>query len=122
MYSGNLQSTSCLYNATAVPIHPSMLLQNRLSSMFRNILADGVGKITSVDNVWDHLKTTVLRVCSDDLWTMAQDDLFFASPGFLYGNKRIGPLRIRQVRIPAASCNSYYLQSMLSTSDQPLAR
>jgi hypothetical protein len=90
--------------------------------MFRNILADSVGKITSVDNVWEHLTTTILRVCSDDLWTMAQDDFFFASPGFLYGNKRIGPLRIRQVRIPAASCNSYYLQSMLSTSDQPMAR
>ena len=90
--------------------------------MFRSILMDGVGKITTVDNVWEHLKTTLLRVCSDDLWTMAQDDFFFASPGFLYGNKRIGPLRIRQVRIPAASCSSYYLQSMLSASDQPMAR
>ena len=94
----------------------------RLAALFRNILSNSVDKTVSPKNIWDSLASTIQQICSDDLWTMSRDDFFSAQPGFLFGNKRVGPMRIRQVRISASACSSYYLQSMLSTSEQALAR
>ena len=72
--------------------------------------------------MWDYLAGNILRICSDDMWTTAKDDFSAANPAYLYGNKRVGPMRIRQVRVPAVACNSYFLQSMLSADDQAKAR
>ena len=79
------------------------------------IVGPGV-EIMTVDDLWGFLDETVLKVLSDDLYKSLGDDFGSSrDSNFLYGNRRIEQLRIRQVRVPSQMCGQDFLNKILTT-------
>lgn len=56
----------------------------------------------TIDDFWDFFHHTVGVLVTDDAYTQAGDKFASARSGFVFGSKRIGPLRVRQAS--SASC------------------
>ena len=79
------------------------------------IVGPGV-EIKTVDDLWGFLDETALKVLSDDLYKTLGDDFGSSRDNnFLYGNRRIEQLRIRQVRVPSQMCGQDFLNKILTT-------
>ena len=71
----------------------------------------------TVEDFWSFTTHATSKVLSDDLYKTLGDDFGSSRDGnFLYGNKRIGQLRIRQVRVPSVMCQKEFLQTILGPS------
>lgn len=72
----------------------------------------------TIDNFWSFMQSGSLKVLSDDLYRQLGDDFGSSRDGnFLYGNRRIGQLRIRQVRVPSQMCDAQFLNTILTPSN-----
>ena len=69
----------------------------------------------TIDDFWVFLRGSTLKILSEDLYTTIGDD--FAQgrdANFLYGNRRIGQMRVRQVRVPSQMCDPKFLNVILT--------
>jgi len=99
----------------------------QFGNLFKKYLIEDQGwdsSLNTVEDFWAFIQSSTLKVLSDDIYTVLGDDFGAAAQneGFLYGNKRIGQLRIRQVRVPSDQCSSVYLERILSPDTADLAQ
>eukprot|EP00283_Hemiselmis_rufescens_P023968 CAMPEP_0173441862 /NCGR_PEP_ID=MMETSP1357-20121228/24180_1 /TAXON_ID=77926 /ORGANISM="Hemiselmis rufescens, Strain PCC563" /LENGTH=763 /DNA_ID=CAMNT_0014407473 /DNA_START=30 /DNA_END=2318 /DNA_ORIENTATION=- len=93
----------------------------QFADLFRKNIITGNGwdtDLTTVDQFWDFLLEATGAVLANDIFTRSFDDFFAAEPSFLYGNKRVGSLRIRQVRVPPSKCSTFYTSQLLAEGDE----
>uniref|UniRef100_A0A6U4VEQ5 EF-hand domain-containing protein n=1 Tax=Hemiselmis andersenii TaxID=464988 RepID=A0A6U4VEQ5_HEMAN len=97
----------------------------QFANLFRKNIITGNGwdtDLTTVDQFWDFLLEATGAVLANDIFTRAFDDFFAAEPSFLYGNKRVGSLRIRQVRVPPSKCSTFYTSQLLAEGDEQVKK
>jgi hypothetical protein len=76
-----------------------------------------LSSMKTVDDFFTFTSSAVTKVLSDDLYKTLGDDFGSSRENnFLYGNRRIGQLRIRQVRVPSVMCDKKFLQTILTPS------
>jgi hypothetical protein len=93
----------------------------QFADLFRKALLTDAGwdeGITTVDNFWDFLLQDAGMILANDLFTRQDDNFFAAESSFLYGNRRVGALRLRQVRVPPARCSSFYITRLLANEPE----
>lgn len=97
----------------------------QFANLFQSWLIDNDGWLDSlktVDDFWSFTRSGVSKVLGDDLYKVIGDDFGSSRAGsFLYGNRRIGQLRLRQVRVPSQQCSKTFLQNILGPSDPEYA-
>mmetsp|Transcript_42132 Transcript_42132/g.86104 ORF Transcript_42132/g.86104 Transcript_42132/m.86104 type:complete len:800 (+) Transcript_42132:150-2549(+) len=99
----------------------------QFGNLFKSYLIENDGwtsSLKTVEDFWLFIEDNTEKVLANDIFSTYGDDFGAAAAdqGFLYGNKRIGQLRIRQVRVPSEQCSSVYLERILSTSTPDLAQ
>jgi hypothetical protein len=97
----------------------------QFNSLFKNYVLQNEGwedNLKTVDDFWDFISDITFKVLGQDIFTTAGDDFSSAETGFLYGNRRMGPVRIRQVRVPSKACSDVYFRNILGTEDTGLTK
>ncbi|KAJ1488357.1 Polycystin cation channel-domain-containing protein [Baffinella frigidus] len=97
----------------------------QFNDLFKAYVLDEAGwreNLKTVDDFWEMVGDITYKVLANDIFTTAGDDFSSADTGFLYGNRRMGPMRIRQVRVPSRACSDIYFKKILVTEDQGLTK
>jgi len=88
-------------------------------NLFNSWIIDPSLEMKTVDDLWSFLNDGTVKVLADDLYRILGDDFGSSrDANFLYGNRRIGQLRIRQVRVPSQMCDQEFLNTIL-TAESP---
>ena len=91
-------------------------LSYQFGFLFKNWLITNPGwgqELTTVGDFYSFLQEVLVKILADDVLPLGTYSPSLSAKSFLYGNKRIGPLRIRQVRVPYTTCRNQYLTRIL---------
>ena len=87
---------------------------NEYTTMWKSIIAAEVDDYNFVGNVWDFLSEPIVDLLSPDFFSASSGYWPEDKNQYIYGNRLLGTVRLRQVRVTNSACSplqKYFLES-----------
>jgi hypothetical protein len=82
-------------------------------------IGQSLGNVVFVDSMWRFLEGPVVSLVSDDYFQQVEAYWPEDENSYIYGNRRMGNVRLRQVRVQTAGCQPTQTQFIQQDSSLP---
>jgi len=108
-----------IFTVLQVAYRPSASI-NEYTALWKSVISASVDDFNFIGDVWGFLEGPVVDLLSPDFFSSAMGYWPEDKSQYIYGNRMLGPVRLRQIRVTASECSP--MQRLFLEADSKLQK